>query len=259
MVSEKRRRGSRVGLFVEILGRMSLKNEVGFDWRRGWRCFRLEKRVERVAASSSGFCEEQSSRMERREKRVEMLSTGEEGGEGGSFVVEFLRGVVLKNGEEGEEGFVSQIVGLGGISKKRRDGVVALQLLIACLDDQARDEGTNVDLKMVEEDAKQLYQDGKKIWGTNDRTFTKGIRPHLVAVDAAYHKMCQESCKVLYNAMKGAGTSDTTLTRTVVTSAGIDMEDVKKKYAQAYKKSVKDAIHKDTSGDYRTFLISLVE
>ena len=59
--------------------------------------------------------------------------------------------------------------------------------------------------------------------------------------------------------MKGAGTSDTTLTRTVVTSAGIDMEDVKKKYAQAYKKSVKDAIHKDTSGDYRTFLISLVE
>ncbi|XXG51249.1 hypothetical protein AAC387_Pa02g5064 [Persea americana] len=118
MVSEKRRTGSRVGLFVEILGRMSLKNEVGFDWRRGWRCLRLEKRVERAAASPSGFCEEQFSRTERREKRVEMLSTGEEGGEGDSFIVGFLRGVVLKNEEEGEEGFVSQIVGLGGISKK---------------------------------------------------------------------------------------------------------------------------------------------
>ncbi|XXG68384.1 hypothetical protein AAC387_Pa06g1483 [Persea americana] len=47
--------------FVEILGGMSLKNEVGFDWKRGWKGFRLEKRVERAslvgtaAASSSGF------------------------------------------------------------------------------------------------------------------------------------------------------------------------------------------------------------
>ncbi|RWR75113.1 annexin D5-like protein [Cinnamomum micranthum f. kanehirae] len=168
------------------------------------------------------------------------------------------------------------------------------ELLIACLDYQSRDEGKNVDLKMAEEDAKQLYQDGEKIWGTNDKTFidifTKRNRPHLAAVDAAYQKLYGHSlekaveketsgsyedglltllrcaknpakyfAEVLYNAMKGAGTSDTTLIRTVVTRAGIDMEDVKKEYAQAYKKSLKDAIHKDTSGDYRTFLISLVE
>lgn len=49
-----------------------------------------------------------------------------------------------------------------------------------------------------------------------------------------------------YNAMEGVGTSDTTLMRTVVTRAGIDMEDVKKEYALANKKSLKDAIHKDT-------------
>ncbi|KAJ8646837.1 hypothetical protein MRB53_008585 [Persea americana] len=169
------------------------------------------------------------------------------------------------------------------------------ELLIACLDDQARDGGTNVDLKMAEEDANQLYKDGeKKRFGTNERTFidifTKRNRPHLVAVDAAYHKLYGHSleeaveketsrsfkdglltllrcaknpakyfAEVLYNAMKGVGTSDTTLTRTLVTRAGIDMEDVKKEYAQAYKKSLKDAIHKDTSGDYRTFLMSLVE
>ena len=72
--------------------------------------------------------------------------------------------------------------------------VVALQLLIACLDDKtARDEGTNVDPKMAEEDAKQLYKDGEKIWGTNKKTFveifTKRNRPQLAAVDVAYEKL----------------------------------------------------------------------
>lgn len=59
--------------------------------------------------------------------------------------------------------------------------------------------------------------------------------------------------------MKGLGTSDTTLIRVVVTRAGIDMEDIKEEYVKAYKTSLKDSIHKDTSGDYRTFLLNLVE
>ncbi|RWR75109.1 annexin D5-like protein [Cinnamomum micranthum f. kanehirae] len=168
------------------------------------------------------------------------------------------------------------------------------ELLVACLDDKARDEGTNVDVNKAEEDAKQLFKDGENIWGTNNKTFidifTKRNRSHLAAVDAAYDKLYGHSleeavrketsrsfkaglltllkcaknpakyfAEVLYNSMKGLGTSDTTLIRVVVTRAGIDMEDIKKEFVQAYKTSLKDYIHDDTSGDYRTFLLNLVE
>ncbi|XXG51251.1 hypothetical protein AAC387_Pa02g5066 [Persea americana] len=170
------------------------------------------------------------------------------------------------------------------------------ELLIACLDDKtARDERTNVDPKMAEEDAKQLYKDGEKIWGTNKKTFveifTKRNRPQLAAVDVAYEKLYGRSleeavktetsgsfeaglvtllrcaknsskyfAEVLYNSMKGLGTSNAILLRTVVTKAGsIEMEDIKKEYSVTYKMSLMDAIHKDTSGHYRTFLLNLVE
>ncbi|KAJ8646851.1 hypothetical protein MRB53_008599 [Persea americana] len=169
------------------------------------------------------------------------------------------------------------------------------ELLVACLDDKARDEGTNVDVNKAKEDATQLYKDGEqKMWGTNNKTFidifAKRSRPHLAAVDAAYDKLYGHSleeavrketsrsfmaglltllkcaknpakyfAEVLYNSMKGLGTSDTTLIRVVVTRAGIDMEDIKKEYEQAYKTSLKDCIHNDTSGDYRTFLLNLLE
>ena len=60
--------------------------------------------------------------------------------------------------------------------------------------------------------------------------------------------------------MKGLGTSNAILSRTVVTKAGsIEMEDIKKEYSAAYKISLLDAIHKDTSGHYRTFLVNLVK
>ena len=60
--------------------------------------------------------------------------------------------------------------------------------------------------------------------------------------------------------MKGLGTSNAILLRTVVTKAGsIEMEDIKNEYSVTYKMSLMDAIHKDTSGHYRTFLLNLVE
>ncbi|KAJ8646839.1 hypothetical protein MRB53_008587 [Persea americana] len=139
-----------------------------------------------------------------------------------------------------------------------------IKLLVACLDDKASDGGTNVDVNKAKEDATQFYKDGEKIWGTNNKTFidifTKRNRPLLAAVDAAYEKLYSHSLgEVLYNSMKGLGTSDTTLLRVVVTRAGIDLEDIKNEYVQAYETSLKDCVHKETSGDYRTFLLNLLE
>ena len=59
-------------------------------------------------------------------------------------------------------------------------------------------------------------------------------------------------------AMKGLGTADTTLIRIIVTRAEIDMHYIKAEYRKKYGKTLNDAIHSETSGHYRTFLLSLL-
>ena len=72
--------------------------------------------------------------------------------------------------------------------------------------------------------------------------------------DLTYVKWIQE----LHKAMKGLGTNDTTLIRIIVTRTEIDMQYIKAEYQKKYKKSLNDAVHSETSGDYRTFLLSLL-
>ncbi|KAJ0620048.1 putative annexin repeat, Annexin superfamily [Helianthus annuus] len=64
--------------------------------------------------------------------------------------------------------------------------------------------------------------------------------------------------KMLYKAMKGLGTFDTRLIRVIVTRAEIDMQYIKAEYRKKYNKSLNDAVHSETSGHYRTFLLSLL-
>uniref|UniRef100_A0A1D1Y0F7 Annexin n=1 Tax=Anthurium amnicola TaxID=1678845 RepID=A0A1D1Y0F7_9ARAE len=156
-----------------------------------------------------------------------------------------------------------------------------------------RYEGPEVDHKMVEKDSKDLLKAGEKRLGTDEETFIRIFsgrsRAHLAAV-ASYYKnafgnslekavkgetsgkfecalltilRCAENpakyfAKELHKAMKGLGTNDTTLIRIVVTRTEIDMQFIKAEYHQKYKKSLSDAIHSETSGHYRTFLLSLV-
>ena len=58
--------------------------------------------------------------------------------------------------------------------------------------------------------------------------------------------------------MKGLGIDDTTLIRVIVTRTEIDMQSIKAEYQKKYKKSLNDAVHSETSGHYRSFLISLL-
>nr|ARK38545.1 annexin 6-1 [Triticum turgidum subsp. durum] len=73
---------------------------------------------------------------------------------------------------------------------------------------------------------------------------------------------CAESparyfAKALHKAMKGLGTSDTTLIRVVVTRAEVDMQYIKAEYHKKYKRSLADAIRSihEKSGNFRTFLL----
>ncbi|XP_044973394.1 annexin D5-like [Hordeum vulgare subsp. vulgare] len=156
-----------------------------------------------------------------------------------------------------------------------------------------RYEGPEVDPAAAARDARDLYRAGEKRLGTDERAFirvfTERSWAHLAAVAGAYRHLyarsldkavksetsgtfelglltilrCAESparhfAKVLHKAMKGLGTSDTALIRVVVTRAEVDMQYIKAEYHKKYKRSLADAIHSETSGNYRTFLLSLV-
>jgi len=58
--------------------------------------------------------------------------------------------------------------------------------------------------------------------------------------------------------MKGLGTDDTKLIRVIVTRAEIDLQYIKAEYLKKYKKTLNDAVHSETSGHYRAFLLSLL-
>lgn len=64
--------------------------------------------------------------------------------------------------------------------------------------------------------------------------------------------------QVLYKAMKGMGTNDDTLIRVIVSRTEIDMQYIKAEYSKKYKKTLNDAVHSETSGNYRAFLLALL-
>ncbi|KAL6351618.1 hypothetical protein AAG906_040972 [Vitis piasezkii] len=156
-----------------------------------------------------------------------------------------------------------------------------------------RYEGPEVDRAMVEKDAKALYKAGEKKLGTDENTFirifSEKSRAHLAAVSTAYHSVYGNSlqkavksetsghfefalltilqsaensgkyfAKVLHKAMKGLGTDDTTLTRIIVTRAEIDLQYIKQEYRKKYGKTLNDAVHSETSGHYKAFLLALL-
>ncbi|XP_076948136.1 annexin D5-like [Bidens hawaiensis] len=166
------------------------------------------------------------------------------------------------------------------------------KILIACVS-KPRYEGMEVDRELATKDAKELYKAGEKKFGTDEKVFvqifSERSRAHLVAVNTCYHDMyggslkkavkketsglfktalltilqCAENpakyfAKVLHKSMAGLGTNDTTLIRVIVTRTEIDMQYIKAEYHKKYKKSLNDAVHSETSGHYRTFLLSLL-
>ncbi|KAL4324293.1 hypothetical protein GQ457_11G031030 [Hibiscus cannabinus] len=156
-----------------------------------------------------------------------------------------------------------------------------------------RSEGLEVDREKAMKDAKALYKAGEKKLGTDEKKFihifSETSRAQLAAISAAYHDMyggslkkavksetsgkfehglltilkCSQNpakyfAKVLHDAMKGMGTNDTALIRVIVTRTEIDMHYIKAEYLKKYKKTLNDAVHSETSGHYRTFLLSLL-
>jgi annexin D len=168
------------------------------------------------------------------------------------------------------------------------------RLLLAYLAVARREEApAEVDAAAAAQDARDLFRAGERRLGTDERAFVRVFSQrsaaHMAAVARAYEHMydrpldravkgetsgsfgfglltvlrCAECparyfAGLLHKAMRGLGTSDSTLIRVVVTRAEIDMQFIKAEYHRMYKRSLADTIHAQTSGNYRTFLLSLV-
>ncbi|KAA0703729.1 Annexin A3 [Triplophysa tibetana] len=155
-----------------------------------------------------------------------------------------------------------------------------------------RDESTNVDAAKAKEDAKILYEAGEKKWGTDESKFINilcrrsvpQLRQTLVEYKAVSGKTLQESIEKemsgrledilvaivkcvksvpayfaerLYKSMKGAGTTESTLTRIIVCRSEIDLQDIKAEYKKLFGCSLYSAIESETSGDYRQTLLKI--
>ncbi|XP_058727345.1 annexin D5-like, partial [Vicia villosa] len=168
-----------------------------------------------------------------------------------------------------------------------------LQKILLAYISTPRHEGPEVNRETAHNDAKVLFKAGEKKLGTDEKTFIQIFNErssaHLAAVNLYYHDMYGHSlkkvvkneasgnfglalltitecatnpakyfAKVLHNAMKGMGTNDDTLIRVIVSRTEIDMQYIKAEYLKKYKKTLNDAVHSVTSGNYRDFLLELL-
>lgn len=155
-----------------------------------------------------------------------------------------------------------------------------------------RDQSTNVDAAKAKQDAKILYEAGEKKWGTDESKFidilcnrsVSQLRQTLVEYKTLSGKTLQESIESemsgkleeilvaivkcvksvpaylaerLYKSMKGAGTTESTLTRIIVSRSEIDLQDIKAEYKKLFGCSLQSAIQSETSGDFCKTLLKI--
>ncbi|KAJ0047399.1 hypothetical protein NL108_002093, partial [Boleophthalmus pectinirostris] len=132
-----------------------------------------------------------------------------------------------------------------------------------------RDESTHVDAAKAKADAKALYEAGEKKWGTDEAKFIDilchrsipQLRQTLIEYKEISKKTLQESiesemsgdlekllvavvkcvknvpaylAEILFKSMKGPGTTESTLTRILVSRSEIDLMDIRAEYKKLF-------------------------
>ncbi|GAA6232035.1 annexin A3-like [Lates japonicus] len=148
-----------------------------------------------------------------------------------------------------------------------------------------RDESTNVDSAKAKADAKALYEAGEKKWGTDEDKFIDilchrsipQLRQTLVEYKNISKKTLQESIESemsgnlekllvavvkcvknvpaylaerLFKSMKGAGTTESVLTRILVSRSEIDLLDIKAEYKKLFGYTLYSQLESEVSGSY---------
>ncbi|XP_056289000.1 annexin A3b [Pseudoliparis swirei] len=155
-----------------------------------------------------------------------------------------------------------------------------------------RDESTNVDAAKAKADAKALYEAGEKKWGTDEGAFIDvlchrsipQLRQTLVEYKNISKKTLQESIESemsgnlesllvavvkcvknvpaylaerLFKSMKGAGTTESDLTRIIVSRSELDLLDIRAEYKKLFGSSLYTQLESEVSSSYGDTLKSL--
>ncbi|XP_075935991.1 annexin A3b [Anarhichas minor] len=155
-----------------------------------------------------------------------------------------------------------------------------------------RDESTNVDTAKAKADAKAMYNAGEKKWGTDEGKFIDilchrsipQLRQTLVEYKNISKKTLQESiegemsgnledllvavvkcvksvplylAERLFKSMKGAGTTESILTRIIVGRSEIDLLDIRAEYKKLFGGSLYSQLESEVSSSYGDTLKSL--
>ncbi|XP_049595122.1 annexin A3b [Syngnathus scovelli] len=148
-----------------------------------------------------------------------------------------------------------------------------------------RDESLGVDSAQAKADAKALYEAGEKKWGTDEGRFidilchksVPQLRQTLVEYKNISKKTLQESiegemsgnleellvavvkcvksvpaylAERLFKSMRGLGTTESTLTRILVSRSEIDLMDIKAEYKKLFGYSLYSKLESEVSGSY---------
>uniref|UniRef100_A0A671WBS7 Annexin n=1 Tax=Sparus aurata TaxID=8175 RepID=A0A671WBS7_SPAAU len=138
-----------------------------------------------------------------------------------------------------------------------------------------RDESTNVDTSKAKADAKALYEAGEKKWGTDEAKFIDilchrsipQLRQTLVEYKAISKKTLQDSIesemsgnlekilvavgeKNVLCCLPGLGTTESTLTRILVSRSEIDLLDIRTEYKKLFGVSLYSQLESEVSGSY---------
>ncbi|XP_053267841.1 annexin A3b [Pleuronectes platessa] len=148
-----------------------------------------------------------------------------------------------------------------------------------------RDESTHVDAAKAKADAKVLYEAGEKKWGTDEEKFIDvlchrsipQLRQTLVDYKSISKKTLQESiegemsgdlemllvaivkcvknvpaylAEVLFKSMKGAGTTESIVTRIIVSRSEIDLMDIRVEYKKLFGLSLYSQLESEVGGSY---------
>ena len=156
-----------------------------------------------------------------------------------------------------------------------------------------RSKNTKADLENCKAIVEELYKAGEGKIGTNKEPFVKYFTTlsaeELMLVGKEYHKSYKKTlinvidneisgdlnklfkdimyalispseffARQINGAVKGLGTNDTQLIRSIVSRADVDMDMIKKYYKKLFKVDMAEDIKGDTSGNYQKVLLYLI-